>query len=55
MALFYEMYCGQVEAYVAENVVKSVKSKGRLALPKSQQQLVPSHLLKKMSYFNDRN
>ena len=55
MALFYEIYFGRVEAYVAENVVKSVKSKGRLALPKSQQQLAPSHLLKKITYLNDRN
>ena len=54
MALFYEIYCGRVKAYMAENVVKSVKSKGRLALPKTQQQPVASHLLKKIRYFNDR-
>ena len=51
MALFYEIHCGRVEAYVAENVVESIKNKGRLARPKSQQQLVPSHLIKKDNIF----
>ena len=54
MALFYQIYCGQVESYVTENVVKSVKNKGQLALPKSQQQLAASHLFQKVTYFNDR-
>ena len=54
MAVFYEIYCGRLKAYVAENVGKSVKSKGRLALPKTQLQLVASHLLKKIRYFNGR-
>ena len=55
MALFYEIHYGQVEAYVTENVSESIKNKGRLARPKSQQQLVPSHLTKKLTYFNNRN
>ena len=52
MALFYQIHCGQVEAYVAEHVVESIKHKGRLARPKSQQPLVPSHLIKKDNIFH---